>query len=76
MGEEYVAVIGPKMAVPALVHVAVGLLLVKEVKPVTVITSATVADVPVNPTVMVEAVEMILLAHDTEAEVKAQAAIV
>ncbi len=56
LGEEYVAVNPPVMVLPALVHVAVGLLPVKEAKPVTVITSAAVADVPVNPTVMVVAV--------------------
>ncbi len=73
LGEEYVAVIAPEMALPALVHVAVGLLPVKEVKPVKVITSAAVADAPVNPTVMEEAVDMTLLANATEAEVKAPA---
>ncbi len=77
LGEEYVAVIVPEMAVPALVHVAVGLLPVKEVKPVTVITAAAknspVGDAPVNPTVMEEAVEMRLLENETEAEVKAPA---
>jgi hypothetical protein len=61
------------MAVPALVHVAVGLLPVKEVKPVTVITAVAVVDAPVNPTVMEEAAEMILLENETEAEVKAPA---
>ena len=66
LGEEYVTVIVPEMAVPALVHVAVGLLPVKEVKPVKVITSATVADAPVYPTVMVEAVEMRSLENVTE----------
>ena len=71
LGEEYVAVIVPEMAVPALVHVAVGLLPVKEVKPDMVITSATVVDVPVNPTVMVVAVEMTLAEKAMEAEAKA-----
>jgi hypothetical protein len=66
LGEEYVAVIVPEMAVPALVHVAVGLLPVKEVKPVTVITAAAVADdAPVNPRVMEEAAETILLENST-----------
>ena len=73
LGEEYVAVIVPGMAAPALVHVAVGLLPVKEVKPVTVITCTAVADAPVNPTVMVEAVEMTLLENATEADVKTPA---
>jgi len=73
LGETYVTVIVPEMAAPALVHVAVGLLLVKEVTPVKVITAAAVADAPVNPTVMVEAVAMRLLANATEAEVKAPA---
>jgi hypothetical protein len=65
LGEEYVAVIVPVMAMPALVHDAVRLLPMKEVKPVKVITSATVADAPVNPTVMVETVEMTLLGNET-----------
>jgi hypothetical protein len=55
------------------VHVAVGLLAVKEVKPDTVITAADVADAPVNPRVMVEAVETTLFANETEAEDKAPA---
>jgi hypothetical protein len=46
---------------------------VKEVKPDNVITAADVADAPVNPTVMVEAVEMTLLENATEADVKAPA---
>ena len=73
LGVEYVAVIVPGMVRPALVHVAVGLLPVKEVKPDMVITSATVVDVPVNPTVMVVAVEMTLAEKAMEAEVKAAA---
>ena len=62
----------PKMLLPALVHVALGLP-VKEVKPVTVITAVAVVDAPVNLTVMEEAVEMRLLENETEAEVKAPA---
>jgi len=73
LGVEYVAVIVPEMVEPALVHVAVGLLPVKEVKPDMVITSATVVDVPVNPTVMVVAVEMTLAEKAMEAEFKAPA---
>jgi hypothetical protein len=73
-GEVYVAVIVPEMALPALVHVAVGVLAEKEVKPVTVITSAAVAVAPVNPTVMEVAVEMRSLENATEAEVKGPAA--
>ena len=71
LGEEYVAVIVPEMALPALVHVAVGLLPVKEVKPVKVITSAAVVDAcdsPVNLTVMEVPVEMTLSRNETEAE--------
>ena len=67
LGEEYVAVIVPEMAAPALVHVAVGLLPVKEGKPVTVITAVGVVDAPVNPTVMEVAVPMTLLENETEA---------
>jgi len=72
LGEEYVAVIVP-MSTVALVHVAVRLLPVKEVKPDNVITAADVDDAPVNPRVMVEAVETRLLENATEAEVKAPA---
>ncbi len=61
------------MALPPLVHIAVGLLPVKEVRPDTVITAADVADAPVNPTVMVQAVETTLFANETEAEDKAPA---
>ncbi len=61
------------MRSPAKRHSAVGVLPVKEAKPDMVITSATVDDVPVNPTVMVEAVATRLLANTTEAEVKAAA---
>ncbi len=71
LGEEYVAVIVPEMAVPALVHAAVGLLPAKEVKPVKVITSAAVVDAcdsPVNLTVMEVPVEMTLSRNETEAE--------
>jgi hypothetical protein len=73
LGVEYVAVIPPEMEVPVLVHVALRVVLVKEVKPVKVITSATVDDAPVNPRVTVEAVETRLLENATEAEVKAPA---
>ena len=45
----------------------------KEVKPDKVITAATVADAPVNPRVMVEAVETALLGKETKAEVNAPA---
>ena len=57
LGEEYVGVIAPEMGVPVLVHVAVRLPPVKEVKPDNVINFAGVADAPVNLRVMVEAVE-------------------
>ena len=50
-----------------------GLLPVKEAKPVTVITAVGVVDAVVNPRVMLEAVEMRLLENETEAEVKAPA---
>ena len=73
LGEEYVGVIVPVMEVPALVHVAVRLLPVKEVKPDKVTTAAVVADAPVNLRVTVEAVDMTLLENATEAEVKAPA---
>ena len=73
LGVEYVAVIVPEMEVPALVHVAVGLLPVKEAKPVNVITAAAVDDAPVNPRVTEVAVEMTLLENETEADVKAPA---
>ena len=73
LGEEYVVVIVPGIIVPALVHVVEGKLPLKLAKPVTVITAAAVADAPVNPRVMEEAVEMTLLENETEAEVKAPA---
>jgi hypothetical protein len=72
LGEEYVGVIVPEMALPDLVHVAVGMP-VKEAKPVNVITATAVVDAPVNPRVMEEAVEMTLLENETEADVKAPA---
>ena len=56
------------MRSPAKRHSAVGVLPVKEAKPDMVITSATVVDVPVNPTVMVVAVEMTLAEKAMEAE--------
>jgi hypothetical protein len=52
LGVRYVTVIVPAMALAALVHVAVGLLAEKEIKPVTVITSAKTEDAPENPRVM------------------------
>ena len=72
LGVEYVAVIAP-MSTVALVHVAVRVLPVKEVKPDNVITAAAVVEAPVNPRVMVEAVETRLLENATEAEDKAPA---
>jgi len=57
LGLEYDGVIVPVMGVPGLpplVHVAVGVVPVKEAKPVTVIDATAVDDAPVNPTVTVE----------------------
>ena len=74
LGEVYVGVIVPPNEAPSLVHVAVGLLTVKEAKPDTVITAAAVAVAPVNAMVMeVEAVETGLLGKETEAAVNAAA---